>query len=878
MASPGGTVIGRVSVKVLPDTDDFRRRAQNELDRIEKQLRFKVKIELDTSGLAQQLNRVKNEIDRWRRGVDPVKVSVQLDLNGVQTAYIRSRLELLTRPRSVSIIPVLNEGAAARVMAALAALSGGRVLGDLLTNLKNIGTEFDRWAPKIGAASLAIGGLASLLLTSVSNMFALTLAVSQMATAAFALPALFSGAAIGAGIVVVALTQMKAAVPDIFESFKSLAQLIGKNFWAEAAGGIRELTSLYLPELGKTASMIGSFFGTLASDVAEPFKKALPAMFADLNKSIAITSGATEAFAGIITSLGQTGSQYLPQFATWIADLATQFDTFLKNASASGALQAWIDAGIQGFKDLGSILLDAGQIIGDIGKAATLGGGSTLGILADTMERIRAVTSSPEFQIVLVEVFQAAHKVMSQIAEIAGPSLIDFFSKLGETFVRIAPALGAGLGTALGAIADALASPAFTDAIVVLFNGLATAITALAPALPPVANAIGALAPVVATLLNVIAPLVTAALIPLSVIVEKLAPLFVPLIQLLGDTLLSAVTSLAPLLVVLADAFVQIGTILLDTLTPLLPVLATSFDQIVTSLLPLLPALTDLLLAIVVPLIPLLSDMIVTLLPAWANIMQLLQPVVVALIGVLTGLVTIVQTFLVPWLNFLWGIFKEKILPVIMGFADITSKATALVYGAINWLMGQIQPMLDTFTGWFRTMSTGVNLALGAVVTTLANLPQIISGIFSGAGEWLKNAGKSIIDGLVKGLRDGFQAVKDTLSGLTNLLPDWKGPASKDGVLLFDAGQLIINGLIDGLESRYGAVKSSLEGLTKDVGNTALGAAKASGIGAAIDGAMSGSLNDGTTVKVLNYYAGNAGLSSEEDLFAAADRARMVGW
>lgn len=874
----GTKVIGRVAVRVMPDTSEFRRNAQRELDKIEKALNLKVQIKLDTKNLANELNKVKDQINRWRKGVSPVKVKVNLDLNGAQTQYVRDRLALLSRPRTVSFIPVLNEGAAARVSAALAALSGGRVLGDLLKNLKNIGTELDRWAPKIGAAGLALGGLASILLSSVSNMFALTLAVSQMAAAALALPALFSGAAIGALVLVVALTNMKKYVPEIYAQFAQLGDLIRSNFWNEARDGILALTKLYIPQLGETAKEIGSFFGTLASDIAEPFQKALPAMFENLNKAIQITTSQTGTFASIITTLGLTGSQYLPQMAAWINDLAVQFNTFLQNAQADGTLKQFIDAGIQGFKDLGNIIFDAGAIIGNIGKAAMLGGGSGLGMLAETMERIRAVVASPEFQVQMVAVFEAAHRVMSDIGRTAGPALTNFFSQLGEVFIKIGPAIGQGIGTALAAIANALASPAFTGGVVVIFDAINNAIQELAPALPAVANAFGALAPVVSALLGVIAPLVTAALIPLAKVIETLAPLFVPLIQLLGDTLLSAVTSLGPILQLLADCFVQIGTVLIEALAPLMPVLAQAFNDVLVAVMPLLPALTQLVLAIIVPLIPLLSDMIRTLLPAWVQVMQILQPIIVQLVTILTGLVTVIFSALIPWLTTLWQMFKNNILPVIMGFGELAGQATKLVYGAVSWLLGQIKPAVDTFVGFFDTMSKGVSIAFSAVATTLAVLPSRVGEIFSNAGSWLLGAGQKIIDGLIQGLKNGFNAVKETLGGLTNLLPDWKGPASKDATLLKGAGQLIIDGFIDGLESRYSAVRKSLQGLSGDISGMDMGTA-ANGIGKAVDGALNSTLGDGTPVKVFNYYAASgSSLGSEEDLFAAAGRARMVGW
>ena len=62
-----------------------------------------------------------------------------------------------------------------------------------------------------------------------------------------------------------------------------------------------------------------------------------------------------------------------------------------------------------------------------------------------------------------------------------------------------------------------------------------------------------------------------------------------------------------------------------------------------------------------------------------------------------------------------------------------------------------------------------------------------------------------------------FGSVKSTLGDLTSKLTDWKGPLPKDKVLLYDAGRAIIQGLIKGLESQYDNVKKSLNDLTAKI-------------------------------------------------------------
>jgi hypothetical protein len=107
-------------------------------------------------------------------------------------------------------------------------------------------------------------------------------------------------------------------------------------------------------------------------------------------------------------------------------------------------------------------------------------------------------------------------------------------------------------------------------------------------------------------------------------------------------------------------------------------------------------------------------------------------------------------------------------------------------------------------------------------------------------------------------------------------------------VILTNAGELVMQGFINGLESKYDAVRDSLKGFSKGLGRMEFAspsmadmAAPTAGVGAGLPAsaaANAAEAGSGVT-KVFNYYAasGNS-LSSEEELFQAASRARMVGW
>ncbi|MDG4826018.1 phage tail tape measure protein [Asanoa sp. WMMD1127] len=157
------------------------------------------------------------------------------------------------------------------------------------------------------------------------------------------------------------------------------------------------------------------------------------------------------------------------------------------------------------------------------------------------------------------------------------------------------------------------------------------------------------------------------------------------------------------------------------------------------------------------------------------------------------------------------------------------------VMAAINWLKVKI----PAAWGWIKDRSVAlfngakngvVNIATGiknavtgaikGAVDKVTGIKDKVLGFFKSAGTWLKEAGKSIIRGLIQGVSDMIGSLKEKFNSVTNLIPDWKGPLDKDKVLLRPAGKAIMGGLIRGVDDESPNVKKTFNRVTWDIART----------------------------------------------------------
>ncbi|ATI18719.1 tape measure protein [Streptomyces phage Daudau] len=915
---PAGQVIGRVSVRVLPDTDNFRRDAQKKLDAIEKQLEVKVQVKPDMNGFLREmltevqkinqqnrqsnarkiklytridtstmtgelakairqynakarsgskvqlqteldggdiklkiseesLRKMTDQLKDWQDRNSPLKIKIEPDVAASSSLATSARLGILTRPRTVSIIPKINEAAVAKVATALAMLSGARVLKKLFSEIGETLMNLDRSVPVIGSIAAAIAGVAGWALSAASNLFSLSASLAQIGPTVALLPGLLGGFAVGIGVTIAALKDFNKVVPEVKQTLSALQDTISKNFWDKAAEPIRNMVDSLLPQfrdgVAQTATELGNFFGSFATNLGSSLKPALGQMFDDLSKSINIATTGTKSFAQIIATLGEVGTSYLPQLSQWFVNISKQFADFLA-AKGQNGIKAEIDEGIQALKDLGGVLYNTYGILSGVARAATEAGGTSLASLNNALSNIHKTVDSPGFQAGLVDVFKAAHQAMDTIATTSGPAVENLFKELGKLLTTVLPQAGQIIGTAVGAIADALSQPAVTSGIQDLFTGLQGAVDALAPALAPVGQALGAIFSVVGAALPVFAQLISAAIIPLAGAFSQLLPQLTPIIQLLGGALTQAFQTLAPYIQqlvpivgqALGTAFSFLGTILppiaqifgqllaaamplaqmfISALAPILPVLAGALKTVLTALQPIVQVALQIITAVIEPLLPMLSEVIQQFLPPLADaikrVLEAIQPVLDALLAVVNFLMPI----LVPVIQFIIEILAGALVAavngvglVFEGLVEIVKGVWDIIVGAIEIAWGLIKGL---FTGNFSTLKDGWN-------TFWNGIWNFVKGIWDtilGALEVFLNIG--IIGSVGKGLKaigalfkSGWKLVEDIFTGAFSAIRGYIG------VFFTGARGLVTDGL--------SAIKGFFSGAWSSIKSTATSA------------------------------------------------------
>ena len=208
----------------------------------------------------------------------------------------------------------------------------------------------------------------------------------------------------------------------------------------------------------------------------------------------------------------------------------------------------------------------------------------------------------------------------------------------------------------------------------------------------------------------------------------------------------------------------------------------------------------------------------------WNSIKSVITSTFNAIKGTIENILNGIST---TWSN-IWNGIKSTV-------STIWNRIKSVVSGAINSVKGTIQSILETIqnvwsNGWdtvkntlsnaWENIKTGVSKGIDNVVSFVKDLPGKILNALGDTGSLLLDAGKSIINGFLDGLKSAWDNVTGWIGGIGDWIAEHKGPEDYDKKLLIPAGNWIMEGLGKGLGEGFEGVKEQVSGMGNDIVNS----------------------------------------------------------
>jgi hypothetical protein len=181
----------------------------------------------------------------------------------------------------------------------------------------------------------------------------------------------------------------------------------------------------------------------------------------------------------------------------------------------------------------------------------------------------------------------------------------------------------------------------------------------------------------------------------------------------------------------------------------------------------------------------------------------------------------IVGQILTAWWNNLWnnvGSFFQSTFGPVIEWGKTTWEGLSSGFRSVGDALGSWWSGLwSNIVGGFRGAVGFISDLVGQVIGFFTDMQGRVTGALSGAANWLYNAGRQIIDGLTKGIRDTVGAVAGAItSGLDSAISSAKsflGIASPSRLFRDEVGVMIGRGTAIGIDRQADNVESSMRDL-----------------------------------------------------------------
>lgn len=357
MAGPGGTEVGRVSVRVVPDLDGFRDRVKRELQEVEG-MEAQVKVTIDLTEFKAQIEEIKALL----KSISDETVKVHIDKTGSAGSFAQDMKKAADNAENlgkaikksmgdgdtegrISKVSRLLEGFGNFVQNAVrgAAELGSKMGGELASSARSFGSSLTSliiqltvWVP------LLIGAAGALLYL-----------VGVIAAAAAALPGLLFGIGAPIAAIILGMDGLKNAFKTLGPEFDKMKERLSNTFekgFKPVVEGLKPLLPILSDGLNSTAEALGRF-GTRFTDMInstfraggaatniENFKNALNGVPEFLDET---SKGFVKFIESVIRAAGQSGA--LKIIGQTLSDVFTQLSGFFDQSIVDGSFMKGLE-------------------------------------------------------------------------------------------------------------------------------------------------------------------------------------------------------------------------------------------------------------------------------------------------------------------------------------------------------------------------------------------------------------------------------------------------------------------------------------------------------------------------------------------------------
>lgn len=336
MAAAGSREVGRVSVRVVPDTDGFRRDLKRQLEAITKGIEAKINVDPDVSGFRQKVSAATKGLDNAKVKVDVDKNSEILRKNGFHTADETIKLKLdpkfdyMLRQR-------LQKMGAVKVPVEPDVKTFRMRFATMMSKLKNRLSNIE--PPSFGFGINATGY--ALIASAISLLSPVIVGLlGALTTGLLALPGLITAVVAPIGALVLGLDGLKKAAGVLEKPFKELRDTMSAKVEEQFTPVFEKLKDIF-PTLKAALPSVTQGLADMAKSFADVLTN--PANLAKLDQTIRnIASGLTAAAPGIrdftqgFLDLINGFSNKLPDIGKWFSDTGASFSKWVKDFTAAG--------------------------------------------------------------------------------------------------------------------------------------------------------------------------------------------------------------------------------------------------------------------------------------------------------------------------------------------------------------------------------------------------------------------------------------------------------------------------------------------------------------------------------------------------------------